>query len=1119
MKKNLFFLFLLLLAFSILTSHIKHISAATLQNKTYHNLATGPLLQDWSDVNLIVDNDDWSAVPGIEGYSGVFLTNDDITDPQTIIDPDSTGQLNVFANQYSPATFHNAGVTEFDYYLIESIAISGSGTANAPYIKIYLNSTTCSNIRVKYNAIDLDNSEDNTIQQIALHYRVNGTGNFINIPAAYISDATEGPNKSGKITPVDITLPSDANDQSLLELRIMTADAYERDEWVGIDDIEISATCVNPYAAPIIPNCPDEINSQEGNATSVNFSASDQDGIVSQASILSDPVPGIQFTNLQPAQNIGGDLTGQLLIGNNTPPGDHQVELHFTNNDPSPQTASCTIPIHVTPQPCTLTDTHQIGEIQGEGSSSPIDANTTITTTGVVTATFFEGGINGFYLQDPDGDGNELTSDALFIQHSSNTILAGQSLQLTGTVYEYYGRTQLVDIKHLEICDNSASPTPIILSLPAFNESHLERYENMLVTFPQSLTINGHQDFVRYGELILGTQPHISPTSIVSPGSPEYELLTNTFQLDQIILDDGKLTYNPEPLIHPNGNIIALENLFRTSDSLTNITGILDFAYGNYRVQPTEPALYTNANPRISHPEAVNGDIKVASFNVMNYFTTLGSRGATNETELTRQREKLYSAITQLDADILGLVEIENNAIAVQDLVTHLNAAIGEERYAYINTGIIGIDEIKVALLYQPASVTPIGNYALLDASVDPRFKDEKNRPSLAQTFADHTNQKNFTVIVNHLKSKSSSCEDIGDPDLEDGAGNCNLTRLGAAQALVDWLSSDPTHSNSHDYLIIGDLNAYRQEQPIQAILTGADDESSTFDDYTDLLYQFLGENAYTYIYNSQRGYLDHSLASNFLTQRVSGATIWHINADEPNFLDYHLTNAFYSSDQYRSSDHDPILIGLDFSKDIAPLAFSQKIESTMQNNLIQIRLEAIDEYNRPLIFAITENPENGTIDLSGDLVTYKPKPNYSGSDSFSFVANNGIEDSNQATIALTIQPFNNPPSAKSDTYEVEQNQTLTIEAPGVLGNDSDLENDLLSAVLINRPSNGTLTINSNGSFLYNPEKDFSGEVNFSYKAFDGKDYSVETIVTIKINFRISTLENKIYLPLIVCTQ
>jgi Ca2+-binding RTX toxin-like protein len=176
-----------------------------------------------------------------------------------------------------------------------------------------------------------------------------------------------------------------------------------------------------------------------------------------------------------------------------------------------------------------------------------------------------------------------------------------------------------------------------------------------------------------------------------------------------------------------------------------------------------------------------------------------------------------------------------------------------------------------------------------------------------------------FTVAVNHLKSKGSACDDVGDPDLGDGAGNCNLTRQAAAQAMVDWLATDPTGSGDSDFLIIGDLNSYDKEDPIDAILAGSDDLLGSSDDYTDLLYTFIGEEAYSYVFDGQTGYLDHALANSNLLPQVTGTTVWHINADEPDLIDYDTSfkgpnqDAIYAPDAYRSSDHDPVIIGLDF--------------------------------------------------------------------------------------------------------------------------------------------------------------------------------------------------------------
>lgn len=159
---------------------------------------------------------------------------------------------------------------------------------------------------------------------------------------------------------------------------------------------------------------------------------------------------------------------------------------------------------------------------------------------------------------------------------------------------------------------------------------------------------------------------------------------------------------------------------------------------------------------------------------------------------------------------------------------------------------------------------------------------------------------------MNHLKSKGSGCG-AGDPDTGDGQGNCNLTRLAAAQAIVDFLAGDPTDSGDPDHLVIGDLNSYDREDPIQA-LVGAG--------YTDLIAEFGGEFAYGYVFDGKVGYLDHALSNEPLTSQVTGAAEWHVNADEPDILDYNVDfgrpATFFAPDRYRSSDHDPVLVGLD---------------------------------------------------------------------------------------------------------------------------------------------------------------------------------------------------------------
>jgi predicted extracellular nuclease len=235
---------------------------------------------------------------------------------------------------------------------------------------------------------------------------------------------------------------------------------------------------------------------------------------------------------------------------------------------------------------------------------------------------------------------------------------------------------------------------------------------------------------------------------------------------------------------------------------------------------------------------------------------------------------------------------------------------------------VIGGDAIRVGLLYKPTKVKPIGTFKALTSDVDPRFIDRRSRPALAQTFEELATGARFTVVVNHLKSKGSACTTadghFADPDTGDQQGNCNLTRKLAAEALVDWLATDPTGSGDPDFLITGDLNAYAKEDPIDAILAGADDTSGTADDYTNLVAQFLGPYAYSFVFDGMAGYLDHALSNATLTPQVTGLTEWHINSDEPDVFDYDTSfkppaqDALYEPNAYRSSDHDPVLVGLD---------------------------------------------------------------------------------------------------------------------------------------------------------------------------------------------------------------
>jgi predicted extracellular nuclease len=579
-----------------------------------------------------------------------------------------------------------------------------------------------------------------------------------------------------------------------------------------------------------------------------------------------------------------------------------------------------------------------IHDVQGDDVTSPI-TNQVVEIEGVVIGAFPGSiGFQGFHVQeeDADADTDPATSEGIFVfePNGGATYAVGDQVRVRGRVTEFMTNgvplTELTNVNNLEVCGAGSTISASDVAMPFETTTEAERFEGMLVGIDQDLTVTETFTLGRFGEVVVSSGGRLQiPTAVVEPGSPEYTALVNLNLRSRLVLDDGDNRQNLDPTLYPIGGLSASDTL-RIGDTLEGGSGtfILEQRFGVYRLQPTAdlPA-FSVGNPRPAAPAAVGGSLRVASMNVLNYFTTLDTnpgsgngpdicgpsllecRGASTEFEFDRQRAKVLAALEGLDADVIGLMEIENNdSASVESIVDGLNAELGAGTYAYIDTGTIGTDAIKVAFIYQPAKATPVGDHAILDSDVDPRFIDTLNRPAIAQTFESAATGGQATIIVNHLKSKGSAC--AGDPDLGDGQGNCNLTRLAAAEALVDWIASDPTGSGDADAIVIGDLNSYTREDPIDVFI-GAD--------YDNLIETYVGPDAYSFVFGGESGYLDHALARAGLAAQATGATEWHINADEPIVLDYNTDfksaghiETLYAPDAYRSSDHDPVLVGLD---------------------------------------------------------------------------------------------------------------------------------------------------------------------------------------------------------------
>lgn len=565
--------------------------------------------------------------------------------------------------------------------------------------------------------------------------------------------------------------------------------------------------------------------------------------------------------------------------------------------------------------------TTPISTIQGSGDEAAVTGDVSVR--GVVVGDF-EGrnpNLRGFYLQDPVGDGDPATSDAIFVFNgNADDVRLGDVVVVAGEAEEFQDQTQ-IDAERITRCGTGVvAPVDVLLPLPY--EGYLERFEGMLVRFPQELFVTEMYQLGRFGQLTLSSGGRLpQPTAVALPGDDAWAAQARN-DLNRIVLDDHLNDQNPDPIpFGPDGGpLTTAAASLRGGDTVTGLTGVLTHTWsGNgasgttYRLRPLGALSggrprFTASNPRPAVPD-VGGDVKVASLNVLNYFTTLRSRGAADPDELRRQRDKLVAALVGLDADVVGLTELENDPRALADLLAALNEELGVSRYAAVEAGRVGGDEIAVGLLYDRTTLSPVGSHAVLDDRFDRDFRDHHNRAALAQTFETAGGER-FTVVVNHLKSKGSPCADVGDLDRHDLQGNCNLTRLAAVEVLIDWLAQDPTAADDPDYLLVGDFNAYPLEDPIRR-LSGAG--------FVDLQARYAEDYAYTFAFDGHWGRLDYAFATPSLAAQVTGAAAWHINADEVSVLDYQTDfksyaqlRDLYEPSPYRSSDHDPLLIGFD---------------------------------------------------------------------------------------------------------------------------------------------------------------------------------------------------------------
>lgn len=601
-----------------------------------------------------------------------------------------------------------------------------------------------------------------------------------------------------------------------------------------------------------------------------------------------------------------------------------------------------------------------IAEIQGTSTASPL-VGSTVTTRGKVTAVYATGGFNGYYVQTPGSGGDaagaaRTASDALFIYSptTTGTVQPGDYVELTGVVSEFANQTQLtVEGAGLQKLSEAAPEVkPTAFEMPA-NEAAREALEGMLVAPQGPYTVTDNYSLNQYGEIGLaaGTSPLVHPTAVATYGSAEYAVVVAENALRAIKLDDGASTN-----FLKDASTKAQQLPYLTTSDPVRVGSparfrtdvILGYGNNSWKFQPltaltpanadtVQPASFSASRP--DGPADVGGNLKLASFNVLNYFTTTGdqlsgcifytdrdgnpitvkegcnARGAANAENLQRQQSKIVAAITKAGADVVSLEEIENSAQfgknrddALSKLVDALNVKTPGV-WDYVRTPANAPppsdeDMIRTAFIYKKAVAEPVGESIIHNDTV--AFASA--RKPLAQVFkpigADE--DKKFIAIVNHFKSKGSAATP---DDTDKGQGASNIARTKQAESLLAFSKDLQASKGTDKVFLIGDFNAYAKEDPIN-VLTGAG--------YADLE---AGTGKHSYLFGGMVGSLDHILASPAAARIVTGTDIWNINSVESVALEYsrynnNVTN-YYAGDEFRASDHDPVVVGMNLGSDV----------------------------------------------------------------------------------------------------------------------------------------------------------------------------------------------------------
>lgn len=936
-----------------------------------------PYAQNWTNIGLITTNDDWSSVPGVIGYLGdIDPASPTTLDPQTLLADYVVGPpvsaVDAIANQATPNSLTAGGVGEFDGIANPVIAMQGSGTADAPHILIHVDTTGRQNLRVRYNVRDIDGGGDNSAQQVALHYRVGNSGSYTNVPAGYITDATTGPNLADLVTAVDVTLPGAADNASLVTLRIMTVNAAGSDEWVGIDDIQLTADGTGGLPIVSIGDVQLAEGNVPGNTTAFNFAVSlsvpapvggtrfDAASSDGSASVAGNDYAAISLDNiLIPEGQSGATVT---VLVNHDLIGEGNETFNVTLSDLVGGLSGDMSGVGTIQND----DPLEIFQIQGSGTTSTLVGAAVVTNDNVVTAL----APNGFFMQTPAArdDGNLATSNGIFVFTSvTPMVFVGDRVNVSATVQEFFDFTQLSGNVLVTLAGTGPLPPPVALdaSFPSpllttpscFSNANVEFanfecIEGMRVALADGVVTAPNQRFASdpIAEVVIqaGVNRGLREAGLETPGYagipatiPIWDLNPDTFELD------------PDKLGAPNRIL--------TGGTRFAAEGVIGYDFGDFEIWPTSLTILQDAPmPRpVSAPAPAN--LTIGSLNMLRFFDTtlannqastncFGNQTCTNasdcnevseEGEYARRMAKFSSYIrTVLRApDVVAVQEVENIGvlealaakIALDDPTLVYTAHLAE------GSDVGGIDSgflVRSGRINAGFTLAQLGKAEVF--AFDNPDSCLHDRPPFQLEGVFSVGNRPFSVIVNHTRSF------VGIGDCRGAGERLCRKRLAQAESIAQFVQTFQAANPSVPLVVVGDHNAFQfTDGHVDVIgtirgsakLSGDPNPDSLLAPAVDIVEPNMSnaveslpaQERYSYFFGNALQVLDHAMLSAAAQTAFVGMSYGRGNVDYPllftrtsaNVLTYGddvLNSGFEApneSSPLRISDHDGFVIRL----------------------------------------------------------------------------------------------------------------------------------------------------------------------------------------------------------------